>query len=222
MLRAAHCRVAMSREPQFYADAATVPLDPSRPLLIVDADEVLLRFAEGFDRFLQARGLYLDLVSYRLHSNVKRREDQTPILDIEVTGLLDEFRDRSRFARRGRSCGGRALRAADGTRCRRAVECESGPGAAAAAQFCGAWLRHAAGHQFRSEGTRGQDARATRRQARILCRRYSTAPRLRGGSGAGRISHSSDRRRTPESVASALAARPLPRRQLARGGCVHP
>jgi hypothetical protein len=82
----------MSREPAYYTDAATVPLDPARPLLIVDADEVLLRFAEGFDRFLQARGLYLDLVSYRLHGNVKRREDQTPILDIEVTGLLDEFR----------------------------------------------------------------------------------------------------------------------------------
>ena len=82
----------MSREPTWYADAATVPLDPARPLLIVDADEVLLRFAEGFDRFLQARDLYLDLVSYRLHGNVKRREDQTPILDVEVTGLLDEFR----------------------------------------------------------------------------------------------------------------------------------
>jgi len=82
----------MIREPTWYGDAATVPLDPARPLLIVDADEVLLQFAEGFDLFLQARGLYLDLVSYRLHGNVKRREDQTPILDIEVTGLLDEFR----------------------------------------------------------------------------------------------------------------------------------
>ena len=82
----------MKGEPQYYADAATVPLDPARPLLIVDADEVLLRFAEGFDRFLEPRGLYLDLVSYRLHGNVKRREDQTPILNIEVTGLLDEFR----------------------------------------------------------------------------------------------------------------------------------
>jgi hypothetical protein len=82
----------MSRELQYYADPATVPLDPARPLLIVDADEVLLRFAEGLDRFLQPRGFYLDLVSYRLHGNVKRREDQTPLLNIEVTGLLDEFR----------------------------------------------------------------------------------------------------------------------------------
>lgn len=77
----------------FHTDAATVPVASGRPLLIVDADEVLLAFARGFERFLQARGLYLDLVSYRLHGNVRRRDDGTAILDIEVTGLLDEFRD---------------------------------------------------------------------------------------------------------------------------------
>ncbi|HEY1632141.1 MAG TPA: hypothetical protein VGF56_12570 [Rhizomicrobium sp.] len=76
----------------FHTDPATVPLTPGKPLLIVDADEVLLRFAEGFDRFLQARDLYLDLVSYRLHGNVRRRSGNGPLLDIEVTALLDEFR----------------------------------------------------------------------------------------------------------------------------------
>ena len=76
----------------FYTDAATVPVSPARPLLIVDADEVLLRFADGFDRFLRLRGLYLDLTSYRLHGNVKRIEDETGVLDIEVTALLEEFR----------------------------------------------------------------------------------------------------------------------------------
>lgn len=67
-------------------------LTPGRPLLVVDADEVLLRFAAGFDRFLERRGLFLDLTSYRLHGNVKRRDDATPVLDVEVTALLDEFR----------------------------------------------------------------------------------------------------------------------------------
>jgi hypothetical protein len=69
-----------------------VPLDAAKPLLIVDADEVILRFAEGFDRFLAKRELFLDLTTYRLHSNVKRRSDRTPVLDVEVTALLDEFR----------------------------------------------------------------------------------------------------------------------------------
>ena len=75
----------------FYTDAATVPVTSGRPLLIVDADEVLLAFARGFDQFLSERDCYLDLVSYRLHGNVRRR-DNTPLIDIEVTGLLDEFR----------------------------------------------------------------------------------------------------------------------------------
>jgi hypothetical protein len=67
-------------------------LTPGRPLLIVDADEVVLRFVDGFDRFLRAGGLFLDLSSYRLHGNVKRLSDATPVLDVEVTALLDEFR----------------------------------------------------------------------------------------------------------------------------------
>src|SRR5258706_5227926 len=67
-------------------------LTPGRPLLVVDADEVLLRFAAGFDSFLKRRGLYLDLTSYRLHGNVKRCADSTAMLDVEVTALLDEFR----------------------------------------------------------------------------------------------------------------------------------
>jgi hypothetical protein len=67
-------------------------LTVGRPLIIVDADEVLLRFVNGFDRFLGERGLYLDLGTYRLHGNVKRRDDNTAVLDVEVTALLEEFR----------------------------------------------------------------------------------------------------------------------------------
>ena len=67
-------------------------LTAGRPLILVDADEVLLRFVDGFDRFLTARGLYLDLGTYRLHGNVKRRDDGVAVLDVEVTALLEEFR----------------------------------------------------------------------------------------------------------------------------------
>ena len=72
--------------------SALARLTPGRPLLIVDADEVVLRFVAGFDRFLRGGGLFLDLSSYRLHGNVKRQDDGTPVLDVEVTALLDEFR----------------------------------------------------------------------------------------------------------------------------------
>lgn len=67
-------------------------ITPGRSLLIVDADEVVLRFVEGLDQFLNAHGLYLNLISYRLHGNVKRLDDNTQVLDVEVTALLDEFR----------------------------------------------------------------------------------------------------------------------------------
>lgn len=82
----------MSTPSSFCTDAATVPLAAGRALLMVDADEVLLAFARGFGRFLEERGFYLDLVSYRLYGNVRRRDDNSALLDIEVTGLLDEFR----------------------------------------------------------------------------------------------------------------------------------
>ncbi len=77
---------------RYYTDALAVPLKADKPLLILDADEVLLRFVEGFDRFLRARELFIDLTTYRLHGNVKRLDDKTQVLDVEVTALLDEFR----------------------------------------------------------------------------------------------------------------------------------
>jgi len=80
----------MSRD--FHIHPSTVPLATEKPLLVVDADEVILRFAHGFDRFLGERALFLDLTSYRLHGNVRRKDDRSAVLDVEVTALLDEFR----------------------------------------------------------------------------------------------------------------------------------
>ena len=76
----------------FDLGSAIARLTPGRPILIVDADEVLLRFVDGFDKYLRREGLFLDLTSYRLHGNVKRLDDGKPILDVEVTALLDDFR----------------------------------------------------------------------------------------------------------------------------------
>jgi hypothetical protein len=76
----------------FSLGAALGRLQTGRPLLIVDADEVVLRFVDGFDRYLSRHGLFLDLGSYRLHGNVKRIDDHAAVLDVEVTALLDEFR----------------------------------------------------------------------------------------------------------------------------------
>jgi hypothetical protein len=82
----------MTRPREFHTHPATVPLRADRPLLVVDADEVILRFAKGFDQFLRRGGNYLDLVTYRLHGNVRRLDDNSPLLDVEVTALLESFR----------------------------------------------------------------------------------------------------------------------------------
>ena len=75
-----------------YSDATEVPLLGDRPLLIVDADEVLLRFASGFNEFLATRGCFLDAGSYDLLGNVRQREDQGVLSDADTSQLLEEFR----------------------------------------------------------------------------------------------------------------------------------
>lgn len=47
-------------------DIADLPLRPGVPLVAVDADEVLVIFAEHFARFLAARGFRLALTEYRI------------------------------------------------------------------------------------------------------------------------------------------------------------
>ncbi|HVV64259.1 MAG TPA: hypothetical protein VHC42_02235 [Rhizomicrobium sp.] len=76
----------------FTVSGACARLRRGRPIAIVDADEVILRFVAGFERFLSKRSLRLDLSSYRLHGNVRRNDDGAALLDVEVTALLEEFR----------------------------------------------------------------------------------------------------------------------------------
>jgi hypothetical protein len=73
------------------AEAGTVFLT-GRPLLILDADEVLFMFVDGFMNFLESQGYYLDLTSYRLHGNVKTRINDSVVANSDVTRLLEAFR----------------------------------------------------------------------------------------------------------------------------------
>ena len=76
----------------FYVNAADVPVSAARPLLIADIDEVVLLFADGFDKFLAARDLFLDFRSYYLLGNVRRQKDRSTLCDDETEALLEEFR----------------------------------------------------------------------------------------------------------------------------------
>lgn len=85
-------RVGRRVSADFSLGAALPKIARGHPLVIVDADEVILQFVAGFDKFLRERGLLLDLSSYRLHGNVKYQDNRAAVRDVEVTALLDEFR----------------------------------------------------------------------------------------------------------------------------------
>ncbi len=72
---------------------AGLDLDPDKPLIISDADNVLLEFVAGLEAFLARHDLWLDLVSFRIHGNVKRRGSNAPVADEDVTRLLRAFYD---------------------------------------------------------------------------------------------------------------------------------
>jgi hypothetical protein len=54
------------RRPVRSGEIDALALETGRPLLAVDADEVLVLMAEHFDRFLRGRGWRLELSAYRL------------------------------------------------------------------------------------------------------------------------------------------------------------
>ena len=62
-----------------------------RPLIVVDADEVVLRFLAGLEAYLPAQGLFLDLQSYQLTGNIRRISDGAPLDQPAVTALLTAF-----------------------------------------------------------------------------------------------------------------------------------
>ena len=78
---------------KFDLSSALPRITPGRPLVITDADGVLLCFTGGFERWLAERGLYLDLTSYRLEGAVRRMDDKTHVLDVETTALVQEYRE---------------------------------------------------------------------------------------------------------------------------------
>lgn len=62
-----------------------------RPLLVVDADEVLLQFLAGLEAWLPSRAAYLDLGSYQLTGNIRHAESRAPLEQQAVTTLLRDF-----------------------------------------------------------------------------------------------------------------------------------
>lgn len=57
--------------PRVMAELEAVKIEPGRPLIVVDADEVLVHFAEHFGEWLGERGYLFTLTEYRLETAVR-------------------------------------------------------------------------------------------------------------------------------------------------------
>ena len=73
------------------AIAETIEIDPSKPLLIVDADEVLFQFMAAFLTFIEEKGHAFIFRSYALAGNVLAYNDGPPLERQIVSGLVTEF-----------------------------------------------------------------------------------------------------------------------------------
>jgi len=78
-------------DPRAEAIAKTIDIDPKKPLLIVDADEVLFQFMAAFLTFIEEKGHTFVFRSYALAGNVLARKDGPPLERQTVSGLVTEF-----------------------------------------------------------------------------------------------------------------------------------
>ena len=62
-----------------------------RPLLILDADGVLLEFVDAFERYASTKGMYLEMDSFHLHGNIYNQATGQVVDPVGVKALLDTF-----------------------------------------------------------------------------------------------------------------------------------
>jgi hypothetical protein len=89
----------MSDDPETARQIAELSRD-TRPLLVLDVDEVLLEFVGPFIGFLGANGLKFDTMSFRLHGNISQAATGAIVETEAVTALLDGFFSRCRTSGR--------------------------------------------------------------------------------------------------------------------------
>ena len=80
----------MSDDPETVRQIAELARD-TRPLLVLDVDEVVLEFVTPFIAFLDHQGLSFSTQSFRLHGNVMDKQSGLPVEDARVSGLLEAF-----------------------------------------------------------------------------------------------------------------------------------
>jgi len=80
-----------SLHPEVVPQLAGLSLDPTRPLVISDADEVLFLFMREFETYLDRRGMYFDWASYALSGNLRHRHDNAQVAFEQVPAMIEDF-----------------------------------------------------------------------------------------------------------------------------------
>ena len=81
----------MNLHPDIKAQADAIVIDPTRPLILTDADEVIVQLASCLEEFLHENDLYFDMASFALVGNIKRKDDDMAVTAEEVTALMGQF-----------------------------------------------------------------------------------------------------------------------------------
>ena len=68
-----------------------IELDPARPLVVTDADEVLVRFGLGMEAFLAAQNLYYDWTAFHFEGTIRKASDNQAISNQAVSEVLEKF-----------------------------------------------------------------------------------------------------------------------------------
>ncbi|MFZ2468691.1 MAG: hypothetical protein WAW54_09885 [Parvibaculum sedimenti] len=62
-----------------------------KPIIVSDCDEVLMQFIAGLELYLETQGLWLDLQSFALTGNIKRRDTGEALPASEMPALMQGF-----------------------------------------------------------------------------------------------------------------------------------
>lgn len=71
--------------------ASLGPISPHKPIILSDADEVILTFVSAFEAFCETIGLTLSLDTLAITGNVRRHEDGSVLNAEETSKLLGRF-----------------------------------------------------------------------------------------------------------------------------------
>lgn len=83
--------MAESLHPEVLAQLEALSLEGAKPLVISDADEVLIQFMAALEEYLEDNGLYFDWRSFALSGNIRRRDDDSPLERDQIKLHLESF-----------------------------------------------------------------------------------------------------------------------------------